>query len=53
MDWFDRIIWTAVLATVFCLVSMVAGLLGAPANIWIPTGLAGITFAILNARATK
>lgn len=53
MDWFDRIVWTAVLATVFCLASVIAGLLEAPINIWAPLGMTGVMFAVLNIRATR
>lgn len=53
MDWLDRIVWAAVLATLFCVASVIAGLLGAPANIWVPLGLAGITFALLSSRDTR
>lgn len=53
MDWFDRIVWTAVLATLFCVASIVAGLFGAPTNIWAPLGMTGVMFAVLNIRATR
>lgn len=53
MEWLSRLLWTAVLSTAFCLASIIAGLFQAPSNIWIPLGLAGITFAVLNVRAEK
>lgn len=53
MEWLSRLVWTAVLATVFSLASVIAGLFQAPSNIWIPLGLAGIMFAVLNVRAEK
>lgn len=53
MGWFDRIVWTAVLATLFCVASIVAGLFGAPTNIWAPLGMTGVMFAVLNIRATR
>lgn len=53
MDWLSRILWTAVLATLFCAASVIAGLLGAPLNVWGPLGLAGITFAVIDSRVSK
>lgn len=53
MGWFDRIVWASVLATFYCVASIAAGFLGAPASIWGPLGLAGITFALLSSRDTR
>ncbi len=48
-EWRRIIVWPAVAATILCAVSVISGLLGAPANIWIPTGMAGIAAAMLAA----
>jgi hypothetical protein len=53
MEWYKQIYWLALFAALLSAASVVAGLFGAPSNIWIPLGLAGITFAVLNVRAEK
>ena len=50
MSWLRRLVWTAVLSMLFCLASVLTGILGTDSNIWLPLGLAGITFALLTAR---
>ncbi len=53
MGWAERLVWTAVIATLFCLSSIVTGILDLGANIWIPLGLAGVTFAIMDSRVER
>jgi hypothetical protein len=53
MDFLRKLVWPAVLAVLLCAISVVAGLLQAPINIWLPIGLAGIASAMLAGRADK
>ena len=48
-----RVLWTAVLATVFAFAGVGAALFGADSSVSLSLGLTGITFAILNLRADK